>query len=97
MNTDTVLVACLLVVGFALISGPIKASPITPAMIFVIVGVLVGPDVLGIFDLRVGQSGFKGFAEAALTLLLLLQPRGSTSGRWPRTTCRVGWSLSVCR
>ena len=73
MNTDTVLVACLLVAGFALISGPIKASPFTPAMVFVIVGVLVGPDVLGIFDLGAGVSGFKALAELALTLLLFLQ------------------------
>ena len=73
VNTDFVLVAALLILGYTLISGPIKRSPVTPAMIFVSAGVLVGPDILGVVDLHVGTGGFKALAELALTLLLFLQ------------------------
>ena len=99
MNTDTVLVASLLIAGFTLISGPIKASPITPVMIFVIVGVLVGPDVLGIVDLRVGLSGFEALAEFALTLLLFLQASRldfrEVKANLPRRLVFVGLPLTI--
>ena len=99
MNTDTVLVAGLLIAGFALISGPIKASPVTPAMIFVIVGLLVGPDVLGIFDLGAGVSGFKALAELALTLLLFLQASRldfrEVKANLPRRLVFVGLPLTI--
>ena len=99
MNTDTVLVASLLIAGFTLISGPIKASPITPVMIFVIVGLLVGPDVLGIVDLRVGLSGFQALAEIALTLLLFLQASRldfrEVKANLPRRLVFVGLPLTI--
>ena len=99
MNTDTVLVAALLIAGFALISGPVRASPLTPAMIFLIVGLLVGPDVLGIFDLGAGVSGFTALAELALTLVLFLQASRldfrEVKANLPRRLVFVGLPLTI--
>jgi sodium/hydrogen antiporter len=73
VNTDTVLVVGLMIVGYTLISGKLKGSPITPAIVFVVVGLLAGPDVLDIVEIRVDERGFQAAAELALALLLMLQ------------------------
>src|SRR5262245_50643492 len=73
VNTDTVLIIGLLIVGYTLISGKLKGSPITPAIVFVAVGLLAGPHVLDIVEIRVDEGGFQAAAELALALLLMLQ------------------------
>lgn len=73
MNTDTVLTIGLLVVGYALISGKVERSVVTPAMAFVTVGLIVGPDVLDLVNVRVDEKGFEALAELALTIVLFLQ------------------------
>ena len=73
VNTDTVLILGLMIVGYTLISGKLKGSPITPAIVFVTVGLLAGPDILDIVDIRVDEGGFQAAAELALALLLMLQ------------------------
>jgi NhaP-type Na+/H+ or K+/H+ antiporter len=73
VNTHTVLAIGLLVVGYTLISGKVRNFPIIPAMVFVAVGLLLGPDVLDLVEIRVDERGFQALAELTLTLMLFLQ------------------------
>ncbi|MGH2965568.1 MAG: cation:proton antiporter [Solirubrobacterales bacterium] len=73
MNTDVVLTLGLLIGSYALVSGLVKVSPITPAMMFVAVGLLIGPHVLDIINVQLDSHGFQALAELALTLILFLQ------------------------
>ena len=81
MNTDTVLILGLLIVAYTLVSGRLERSIITPAMVFVVVGLIVGPYVLGIVSPRVDQHGFEALAQLALSILLFLQAASDRSSR----------------
>jgi sodium/hydrogen antiporter len=73
MSSDAVLVLSLLVFGYALISGRLAGSPVTPAMVFAVAGLLLGPEVLGIVEVGIDAEGFKTVAELALTVLLFTE------------------------
>jgi NhaP-type Na+/H+ or K+/H+ antiporter len=73
MDSDAVLVLTLLVVGYSLISGRLAGSPVTPAMAFALAGLLLGPDVLEILEVRIDREAFKQVAELALTVLLFTE------------------------
>jgi sodium/hydrogen antiporter len=63
------IVACTLL-AVAAISGRLSGTPVTPAMIFVAVGLLVGPKVLGEVDLESSSGTVRALAEATLALVL---------------------------
>lgn len=73
MGSDAVLVLTLLVLGYSLISGRLAGSPVTPAMAFALAGLLVGPDLLAIVEVRVDGEAFRQVAELALTVLLFTE------------------------
>jgi NhaP-type Na+/H+ or K+/H+ antiporter len=73
MGSDAVLVLTLLVLGYALISGRLAGSPVTPAMAFALAGLIVGPDVLGIVEISIDGEAFRTVAEVALTVLLFTE------------------------
>jgi NhaP-type Na+/H+ or K+/H+ antiporter len=73
MGSDAVLVLSLLVFGYSLISGRLAGSPVTPAMVFAVAGLLLGPEVLGIVEVGIDAEGFKTVAELALTVLLFTE------------------------
>ena len=50
--------------------GGCRATPVTPAMVFVVVGLLVGPEVLGEIDLESSSGTVRALAEATLALVL---------------------------
>src|SRR5262245_3108331 len=54
----------------AAISGRLAGSPITPAMLFVAIGLIVGPKVLDGVDLASSSASVRTLAEATLTLVL---------------------------
>ena len=54
----------------ASVSGRIAGTPLTPAMVFVAIGVLVGPKVLGDVDLSSSSATVRTLAEATLALVL---------------------------
>jgi NhaP-type Na+/H+ or K+/H+ antiporter len=73
MDTDAVLVLTVLVLGYALVSGRLASSPISPAMAFAAIGLLAGPEVLGLIEVSVDAEAFKRVAELALTVLLFTE------------------------
>jgi len=56
--------------GVAAVSGRLSGTPITPAILFVAVGLLVGPEVAGELDLSSSSSTVRALAEATLALVL---------------------------
>jgi NhaP-type Na+/H+ or K+/H+ antiporter len=63
-------IVALALLGVAAISGRLQGSPVTPAMLFVAVGVLVGPEVLDGVDLSSRSETVRALAEATLALVL---------------------------
>ena len=63
----TIAVALL---AFAAISGRLEGTPITPAMLFVAVGLLAGSEALGLIELSPHGEPVKLLAEATLTVVL---------------------------
>src|SRR3954453_22536511 len=57
--------------GVAAVSGRLSGTPITPAMLFVAFGLLVGPEVLDGIDVSSSGATVRAVAEATLALVLL--------------------------
>jgi sodium/hydrogen antiporter len=60
----------LALLGYAAVSGRLAGSPITAAMVFTAVGLLVGDEALGLVDPAVSGEAVKLLAEATLALVL---------------------------
>ena len=69
MEWALAIVACTLL-AVAAISGRLSGTVVTPAMVFVAVGLLVGPKVLGEIDLESSSGTVQTLAEATLALVL---------------------------
>ena len=65
-----VAVVTLTLLGFAAISGRITGTPVTAAMIFTAVGLLVGSEALALVELPPAGEAVKLLAEATLALVL---------------------------
>jgi NhaP-type Na+/H+ or K+/H+ antiporter len=63
-------IVALALLGVAAISGRLPGTPVTTAMLFVAVGLLVGPEVLGELDPESSSSTVRTLAEATLALVL---------------------------
>ena len=63
-------IVALTLLGVAAVSGRLSGTPVTAAMLFVVVGLLVGPKVLGEVDLESSSSTVRTLAEATLALVL---------------------------
>jgi sodium/hydrogen antiporter len=63
-------IIALAVLAVASVSGRIAGTPLTPAILFVAVGLLVGPRVLGEVDLSSSGGTVRVLAEATLALVL---------------------------
>ena len=82
--------------GVAAVSARLSGSPVTPAMLFVAFGVLVGPEVLDGIDVSSSSAIVRALAEAhararAVRRCLARRPRGTAPGG------RRAGSASVCR
>jgi sodium/hydrogen antiporter len=60
----------LALLGVAAVSGRLSGTPITPAILFVAFGSLVGPEVLDGIDLSSSGATVRGLAEVTLGLVL---------------------------
>ena len=69
MEWTLAIVACTLL-AVAALSGRLSGTPFTPAMVFVAVGLLLGPKVLGEIDLESSSGTVRTLAEATLALVL---------------------------
>jgi len=65
-----IVVVAAFILGFALISGRLKTTVITPPMIFVTFGLLIGPSLFGVVDAEIESDVINFIAE--LTLILIL-------------------------
>ena len=63
-------IVALTLLGVAAVSRRLSGTPVTPAMLFVAVGLLAGPQVLDGIDLESSSSTVRTLAEAALALVL---------------------------
>ena len=66
----TLAVLALALLANAVVAGKIAGTPITSAMLFVAVGLLVGPEALGLVELSSQGEPIKLLAEATLTVVL---------------------------
>ena len=66
----TLATIALALLAFAAIAGRVDGTPITPAIVFVGIGLLVGPEALGLVDLSSYGEPVKLLAEATLTVVL---------------------------
>ena len=63
-------IVAVTLLAVAAISGRLSGTIVTPAMVFVVVGLLVGPEVLGEIDLESSSGTVRALAEATLALVL---------------------------
>jgi NhaP-type Na+/H+ or K+/H+ antiporter len=63
-------IVALTLIAVAAVSRRLSGSPITPAILFVSVGLLVGPEVLDAVDISSTSSTVRALAEATLALVL---------------------------
>ena len=63
-------VVALTLLAVAAVSRRLTGTPVTPAMVFVAVGLLVGPQVLDGIDLESSSGTVRSLAEATLALVL---------------------------
>jgi sodium/hydrogen antiporter len=63
-------IAALALLGVAAVSRLLSGTPVTPTMLLVAVGLLVGPQLLDGVDLSSRSSAVRALAEATLTLVL---------------------------
>jgi NhaP-type Na+/H+ or K+/H+ antiporter len=63
-------IVALTLLGVAAVSRRLLGTPITPTMVFVAVGLLVGPKVLGEIDVESSSGTVRALAEATLALVL---------------------------
>ena len=72
----SVAIVALALLGVAAISRRLSGTPVTPAMVFVAVGLLVGPEVLGGIDVESSSATVRTLAEATLALVLFCDASG---------------------
>ncbi|MCW2513269.1 MAG: hypothetical protein JWR11_2311 [Mycobacterium sp.] len=73
MTTDTAVVLTLLVLCYAVVSGLVKRWYLAPALIFVVLGMLLGPFGFAVLDGGPDAASFNTLAQLALTVILFNQ------------------------
>src|SRR4051794_20017813 len=63
-------IVALALLGVAAVSRRLSGTPVTAAILFVVIGLLVGPQVLAGIDLESSSSTVRTLAEATLALVL---------------------------
>ncbi len=90
-------IVALTLLGVAAVSRRLSGTPVTPAMVFVAVGLLVGPKVLGEIDVESSSSTVRALAEATLALVLFSDAsRIDLGSSASRSACRCACSASDC-
>lgn len=70
MDAVGLAIVALFVLAFTAVSGLLTRSVVTPPMVFVLFGLVVGPGALGVVDLDVDRGALRTLAEATLVLAL---------------------------
>lgn len=101
MHTQTAFVLTLLVLAYAVISGLVKKWYVAPALIFMVLGMALGPFGLHVLDAGPEAQSFAVLAQLALTVILfnqaaMLNPDAILSrGRIPLRLLAVGIPVSL--
>ena len=100
MGWDLTIVAATLL-GFAAVSGRLHGSIITPAMVFVLLGYLLGDGALGVFDSGIDPATVRLLAEVTLALVLFSDAAALDAGALyreaalPTRLLAIGLPLSI--
>ncbi len=95
----TILAAIVLVYGA--VSGRLERSPVSGALVFMGVGFLLGPGVLGVLNLSVGTGELRLLAELTLALVLFVEAADADldvlrrSFQIPTRLLAIGLPLSI--
>ncbi|GAY17752.1 sodium:proton antiporter [Mycobacterium sp. shizuoka-1] len=81
MHTATSFVLTLLVLGYAVVSGLVNRWYVAPALIFVGLGMALGPFGFNLLDAGPGTQGYTVLAQLALTVILFNQAAKLDPGR----------------
>ncbi|MFM9033639.1 MAG: cation:proton antiporter [Mycobacterium sp.] len=73
MHQTTPIVLTVLVLGYALVSERVDRLYVAPALIFVILGMALGPFGFGLLDAGPGTEGYTALAQLALAVILFDQ------------------------
>ena len=73
MHYTTPLVLAVLVLGYAVVSERVNRSSVAPALIFLFLGMGLGPFGLGLLEAGPGTEGYTVLAQLALTVILFNQ------------------------
>src|ERR1700677_1711201 len=73
MHSETAFVLTVLVLCYAAVSGLVRRWYLAPALIFVVLGMVLGPSCLGLIEAGSDRKGFTGLSELALTVILFNQ------------------------
>ena len=73
MHSEAAFVLTILVFCYAVFSGLVRRWYLAPALIFVVLGMVVGPSGLGVLEVGAGADGFTVLAQLALTVILFNQ------------------------
>ena len=86
-------ILALALLAVATVSARLSGTPVTPAMLFVAIGLLVGPKVLDEIDLSSSSGTVRTLAEATLALVLFSDASRIDLGRCAaRPECRCACS-----
>jgi NhaP-type Na+/H+ or K+/H+ antiporter len=72
VETWSLAVVAALLLGYAVVSRRLEQTIVSAAMVFVVGGLVTGPEGLGWLDLQIGSTEVRVLAEATLTLVLFL-------------------------
>ncbi len=72
METWSLAVVAALLLGYAVVSRRLERTVLTPAIVFVVAGLLAGNEVLGWVDLEIDTGSVRLLAETTLTLVLFV-------------------------
>ncbi len=67
---ETVGIIAVAIIGFGLISQRVQRGGVTPPMVFLLFGILVGPRALGLVDADLESGWVHLLAELALIMVL---------------------------
>ncbi len=73
MHTETAFLLTILVLCYAVVSGLVRRWYVAPALIFVAVGIVLGPSGFDAIESGAGTQGFTILAQLALTVILFNQ------------------------
>jgi sodium/hydrogen antiporter len=85
----------LVLIGVAAVSKRISGTPITPAIVFVSIGLLVGPRVLDVIDVASTSGTVRALAEATLALVLFSDSSRIDLGKLRRDLSLPGRLLGI--